>query len=118
MAITKIIKVKVNNKIPWHGEEREKEMDMLKNTAKQKAMHELFNAAANAQYLQSTRKTFDELRVYLAKHTNKWSEVANESDFYTINDCIESARNVALRVVDAENFRRFFDSLDTNILKN
>ena len=90
----------------------------MKNAAREKAMCELFNAVANAQYLQSTRKSFDELREYLVKHTKKWSEVANESDLYSIQDCIESARNVALNLVDKENFRRFFDSMDTNILQS
>ena len=91
---------------------------MMKNAAKQKAMFELFNAAAHAQYMSSTRKSFDELREYLAKHTKRWSDVALESDFYSIQDCIEAARDVALRVVDRENFRRFFDSLDNTILKS
>ena len=90
----------------------------MKNTAREKAMTELYNAVANAQYLYSTRKSFDELKEYLTKHTKKWSEVAVESDFYSINDCIESARNVALCAVDRENFRRFFDSLDDTILKS
>ena len=93
-------------------------MDTMKNAAREKAMFELFNAVANAQYLQSTRKSFEELRTYLTKYTKTWSEVATESDFYSINDCIESARNVALRVVDKENFKRFFDSIDTNILQS
>ena len=93
-------------------------MDIMKNAAKEKAMVELFNAAANAQYLQSTRKSFEELRVYLAKNTKKWDEVAVESDFYSIQDCIKAAQEVALCVVDKENFRRFYDSMDTNILKN
>ena len=91
-------------------------MDMLKNSAKEKAMYDLYNAVANAQYLCGTRKSFEELREYLTKHKNSWSEVATERDFYTIQDCVESARNVALRAVDAENFRRFFDSMDTNTL--
>ena len=90
----------------------------LKNAAKQKAMYELFNAVANAQYLQSTNKSFDELKKYLTKHTKNWSDVAVESDFYSINDCIDAARDVALHVVDKENFRRFYDSLDTKILKS
>lgn len=93
-------------------------MDMMKNTAKQKAMLELFNATANAQYLKSTRKSFEELSTYLTKNTKKWSEVATESDFYSINDCIEAARDVALRVVDKENFQRFLKSMDTNILES
>ena len=93
-------------------------MDMLKNSAKQKAMYDLFNAVAHTQYMCSTHKSFEELREYLAKNTKKWSEVATESDFYSINDCIEAARDVALRVVDKENFRRFFDSIDTKILKS
>ena len=80
-------------------------------------MIELFNAVANAQYLNSTRKSFEELREYLAKHTNSWAKVAIEGDFYSIQDCVASARDVALRVVDRENFRRFVDSMDTNILK-
>ena len=91
---------------------------MMKNAAREKAMVDLYNAVANAQYLHSTRKSFDELREYLTKHTKKWAEVASESDFYSIQDCIESARNVALRVVDKENFRRFFDSMDNTILKS
>ena len=90
----------------------------MKNAAKEKAMCELFNAVANAQYLCCTRKSFEELREYLTKNTKRWYEVATESDFYSINDCIESARDVALRVVDKENFRRFYDSIDTNILKS
>ena len=93
-------------------------MDTMKNAAKEKSMLELFNAVAHAQYMCSTRKSFDELRDYLTKNTKRWSEVAVESDFYSINDCIEAARNVALRVVDKENFRRFFESMDTNILKS
>ena len=93
-------------------------MDMLKNSAKEKAMLELFNAVAHAQYMYSTRKSFEELRGYLAKNTKSWAEVSTESDFYSINDCIEAARNVALRTVDKENFRRFFDSMDTNILQS
>ena len=93
-------------------------MDTMKNAAKEKAMYELFNAVAHAQYLQSTRKSFDELREYLTKHTKSWSDVAVESDFYSINDCIEAARDVALRAVDKENFRRFFDSMDNTILKS
>ena len=93
-------------------------MDMLKNAAKEKAMVDLFNSVAHAQYMCSTRKSFDELREYLTKNTKKWAEVAQESDFYSIQDCVESARNVALNLVDAENFRRFFDSMDTNILKS
>ena len=93
-------------------------MDMMKNAAKEKAMFELFNAVAHAQYMCSTRKSFDELREYLAKHTKSWATVAKESDFYSIQDCVESARNVALNLVDAENFRRFVDSIDTNILKS
>ena len=91
---------------------------MLKNAAQNKAMHELFNAVANAQYLQNTRKTYEELREYLAKNTKKWDEVATESDFYSINDCIDAARDVALRVVDKENFKRFLDSIDSTILKS
>ena len=90
----------------------------MKNTAQNKAMYELYNAVAHAQYMISTRKSFDELKEYLTKHTKSWAEVANERDFYSINDCIESARDVALRAVDAENFRRFYDSLDTTILKS
>ena len=109
---------KKNKKNPRHGEEMEKKMDMMKNAAREKAMYELFNYVANAQYLQSTRKSFEELREYLTKHTKSWSEVAKESDFYSMQDCIEAARDVALRVVDAENFRRFFDSMDTTILKS
>ena len=93
-------------------------MDTMKNAEKQKAMHELFNAVAHAQYMYSTRKTFDELSTYLTKNTKRWSEVAVESDFYSINDCIEAARNVALNLVDAENFKRFFDSMDNTILKS
>ena len=93
-------------------------MDTMKNAAREKAMFELFNAAAHAQYMCSTRKSFDELREYLTKNTKKWSEVASESDFYSIQDCIEAARNVALNIVDKENFLRFFDSLDSNILKS
>ena len=93
-------------------------MDMLKNSAKEKSMVELFNAAAHAQYMLSTRKSYEELGTYLTKHTNKWAEVATESDFYSIQDCIEAARNVALNLVDKENFRRFFDSLDNKILKS
>ena len=93
-------------------------MDIMKNAAREKAMVDLYNAVANAQYLQSTRKTFDELKEYLTKHTKSWSDVAVESDFYSINDCIESARDVALHVVDKENFRRFFDSMDNAILKS
>ena len=93
-------------------------MDTMKNAAREKAMHELFNAVAHAQYMCNTRKSFEELREYLAKHTKSWAEVALESDFYSINDCVEAARDVALRVVDKENFRRFFDSMDTNILKS
>lgn len=91
-------------------------MDVLKNSAKEKAMVDLFNATAHAEYMRNTRKSFEELKVYLAKNTKRWSEVAKESDFYSIQDCIKAARNVALCTVDAENFRRFFDSLDTNIL--
>ena len=93
-------------------------MDTMKNAAREKAMCELFNAVANAQYLHSTRKSFDELKEYLTKNTKRWSEVATESDFYSINDCIEAARDVALHVVDKENFRRFFDSMDNAILKS
>ena len=96
----------------------EQKMDTMKNAAKQKAMYELFNAVAHVQYMQSTRKSFDELKEYLTKHTKKWSEVAVESDFYSIQDCIDAARDVALRVVDKENFRRFYDSIDTKILKS
>ena len=91
---------------------------LMKNAAREKAMCELFNAVAHAQYMCSTRKSFEELRDYLAKHTKKWAEVAKESDFYSLNDCIEAARDVALRVVDKENFRRFYDSLDTKVLKS
>lgn len=98
--------------------ERKKMNEELKNAAKEKAMVDLFNAAAHAQYMLSTRKSFEEVRTYLTKHTKKWSEVAKESDFYTINDCVAAARNVALRVVEKENFRRFFDSLDSTILKS
>ena len=93
-------------------------MDTMKNAAREKAMCELFNAVANAQYLCSTRKSFEELSTYLTKNTKKWSEVATESDFYSIQDCIEAARSVALNLVDKENFRRFFDSLDSTILKS
>ena len=93
-------------------------MDTMKNAAKEKAMCELFNAVANAQYLHSTRKSFDELREYLTKHTKSWSEVASESEFYSIQDCIEAARDVALRAVDKENFRRFYDRMDTNRLQS
>ena len=93
-------------------------MDIMKNAAREKAMVDLYNAVANAQYLHSTRKSFDELREYLTKHTKSWSEVASESDFYSIQDCIEAARDVALHVVDKENFRRFFDSMDNTILKS
>ena len=93
-------------------------MDTMKNAAKEKSMIELFNAVAHAQYMCSTRKSFDELRTYIAKYTNSWSEVSTESDFYSIQDCIEAARNVALRVVDKENFKRFFDSMDTNRLQS
>ena len=93
-------------------------MDILKNTAREKAMRELFNSVAHAQYMLSTRKSFEELRNYLAKNTKRWDEVALESDFYSINDCIEAARDVALRAVDRENFRRFYDSMDTKILKS
>ena len=109
---------KTKNKIPDQGRKRVGKMDMMKNTARDKAMLDLFNAVANAQYLYSTSKTYEELREYLAKHANKWSEVAVSSDFYSIQDCIEAARDVALRVVDKENFRRFFDSLDNTILKS
>ena len=84
----------------------------MKNAAKEKAMVELFNAVANAQYLCSTRKSFEELRAYLTKYTKKWSDVALESDFYSIQDCIEAARDVALRYVDKENFLRFLDILE------
>ena len=91
---------------------------MLKNAAREKAMFDMFNAVAHAQYMCSTRKSFEELKDYLTKHTKSWYTVAKESDFYSINDCVEAARNAALRVVDAENFRRFFDSMDTNILKS
>ena len=91
---------------------------MMKNAAKQKAMYELFNAVAHAQYMQSTHKSLDELREYLTKHTKNWSEVALESDFYSIQDCIEAARDVASRVVDKENFQRFLKSIDTDILQS
>ena len=93
-------------------------MDIMKNAAREKAMIDLYNAVAHAQYLCSTRKSFEDLSEYLTKHTNRWSEVAVESDFYSVNDCVRSARNVALRVVYKENFRRFFDSLDSTILKS
>ena len=87
-------------------------MDMLKNAAREKAMFELFNAVAHAQYMCSTRKSFEELSTYLTKHKNSWSEVAGESDFYSINDCVEAARDVALNLVDKENFQRFLKSLE------
>ena len=90
----------------------------MKNAAKEKSMIELFNAVAHAQYMLSTRKSFEELREYLAKNTKRWAEVATESDFYSINDCIAAARDVALNLVDQENFRRFLDSIDTNILQS
>ena len=90
----------------------------LKNAAREKAMVDLYNAVANAQYLCSTRKSFEELREYLTKNKKRWSEVALDRDFYSIQDCVEAARDVALRVVDAENFRRFYDSIDTKILKS
>lgn len=93
-------------------------MNVMKNAAREKAMVDLFNAVAHAQYMLSTRKSFDDLLEYLTKHTKGWSEVATESDFYSIQDCIESARNVALCVVDKENVRRFFDSLDKKTLKS
>ena len=104
--------------MPRSGAEREKKMDVMKNAAREKAMFELFNAVAHAQYMYSTRKSFEELSTYLTKHTKSWADVAVEGDFYSINDCIEAARDVALRVVDKENFRRFFDSMDTTILKS
>ena len=91
---------------------------MLKNAAREKAMCELFNAVAHAQYMCSTRKSFEELSTYLTKNTKRWSEVATESDLYSTQDCVEAAREVALRVVDKENFRRFFDSIDNTILKS
>ena len=103
---------------PDQGQKGIGKMNVMKNAARNKAMVELFNAVANAQYLCSTHKSFEELSTYLTKNTKKWSEVATESDFYSINDCIEAARDVALRVVDKENFRRFFDSIDTTILKS
>ena len=93
-------------------------MDIMKNAAREKSMIDLYNSVAHAQYMFSTRKSFDELKEYLAKNTKKWSELAEESDFYSIQDCIESAREVASRAVDKENFRRFYDSLDTKILKS
>ena len=93
-------------------------MDMIKNAAKEKAMLDLFNAVAHAQYMCSTRKSFEELREYLAKHTKRWSDVALDSDFYSIQDCVEAAREVALSFVDRENFQRFLKSMDTNILKS
>ena len=90
----------------------------MKNAAKDKAMFELFNTVAHAQYMCSTRKSFEELSTYLTKYKKSWDKVAIESDFYTIQDCVEAARDVALRVVDKENFRRFYDSFDTKILKS
>lgn len=87
-------------------------MDIMKNSAREKAMVELFNAVAHAQYMHSTRKSFEELREYLTKYTKTWAEVATESDFYSINDCVSVARDVALRVVDKENFMWFLNSLD------
>ena len=93
-------------------------MDMLKNAAREKAMYDLFNAVAHAQYMCNTRKSFEELREYLAKHTKSWADVATERDFYSIQDCVEAARNVALNLVDKENFRRFLDSIDSTILKS
>ena len=93
-------------------------MDMKKNSAREKAMIALFNAVAHAQYLQSTRKSFEELQGYLTKNKMNWANVVTESDLASIEACISAARDVALCVVDAENFRRFFDSMDNTILKS
>ena len=71
-----------------------------KNNAKNRL--KAFNLAANIEYLNNTKKSFDDLGSYLSYEQNSWGDDLSGEELSSIHQAIECGENSADCVMERE----------------
>lgn len=87
---------------PTTANEKKDAAEKAANLSDAESIKDLFNAAANAYYLEHTGKTFEELNEYLSYETTSWADGLLGDEWESIEDCIECAEEKAQQVIENE----------------
>lgn len=87
---------------PMTANEKKETAEKAANLSDAESMKDLFNAAANAYYLENTSKSFEELNEYLSYEATSWADGLLGDEWETIEDCIACAEEKAQQVIENE----------------
>lgn len=87
---------------PATANEKKEAAEKAADISDAESMKDLFNAAANAYYLENTSKSFKELNEYLSYETTSWADGLLGDEWETIEDCIACAEEKAQQVIENE----------------
>lgn len=82
--------------------EKKEAAEKVANLKDAESMKNLFNAAANAYYLEHTQKSFEELNEYLSYETASWTDGLLGDEWDSVADCINCAEEKAQQVIESE----------------